>query len=56
MNIKVNDDKIILNTNIEDSNKEEILNFIEDSKNRKADIVPTYNIEGEISGLILKLS
>lgn len=50
------DNTLIINTMIEPNEKEQFITFIKNIENKTLNIQETYDTEGEISGLMIKLS
>ena len=51
----IKNNKLIINTMIQDNEKEDLLKFINEIKSKQADPVILYNIEGNISGIAFNI-
>lgn len=50
----IKDNKLIVNTQIHESEKEELLNFIENMDGKQIESEKLYDINGDISGIAFK--
>lgn len=50
----IKDDKLVINTQIHESEKEELLNFIEKIDGKQVESEKLYDIDGNISGIAFK--
>lgn len=50
----IKDNKLIVNTQIHESEKEELLNFIENIDGKQIESEKLYDINGDISGIAFK--
>lgn len=55
MDAFIKDNKIIINTMIQENEKSDLLDFIEQAKTKEIISTPLYNIEGNVSGIAFKL-
>lgn len=56
MQAYIKNDKIIINTTIDDRDKDELLNFISKSKYKALLTEPLYDIKGNISGVSININ
>lgn len=51
----IKDDKLVINTMIQDDERPDLLNYIEKLENSNLVPITLYNVEGNISGIAFKL-
>lgn len=51
----IKDNKLVVNTMIQDDERPDLLNYIEKLENSNLVPITLYNVEGNISGIALKL-